>query len=115
MKRKFVLAIVLLLLGLPVWFPGSQQMAFAAEKTVQLTIPGCNTWGLRARIGSILTPMDGISKFDTTQDNKLVVTYDDEKTTMAKIRQALKKGGLIPTGKPVYLNWGDHRVICAAE
>jgi copper chaperone CopZ len=40
-------------------------------------------------------------KFETPQDNTLVVTYDTEKTTTAKIKQALKKGGFAPTVKPV--------------
>jgi copper chaperone CopZ len=43
-------------------------------------------------------------KFETPQADALVVTYDDEKTTLAKIIQALKKGGINHTGKPVYLN-----------
>jgi hypothetical protein len=43
-------------------------------------------------------------KFDTPQADALVVTYDDEKTTPEKIIQALKKGGINPTGKPISLN-----------
>jgi hypothetical protein len=48
--------------------------------------------------------MDGFVKFDTPKADALVVTYDDEKTTPAKIIEALKKGGLSPTGEPVNLN-----------
>ena len=48
--------------------------------------------------------MDGVVKFDTPKLNTLVVTYDDEKTTPAKIIEALKKGGINPTGESVYLN-----------
>jgi hypothetical protein len=43
-------------------------------------------------------------KFDTPQPDVLVITYDDEKTTPAKIIQALKKVGINPTGKPINLN-----------
>jgi len=42
-------------------------------------------------------------KFETPMADTLVVTYDDEKTTPAKILEALKKGGINPTGKPIYL------------
>jgi hypothetical protein len=43
-------------------------------------------------------------KFETPQADVLVVTYDDEKTTPVKIIQALTKGGINPTGKPLYPN-----------
>jgi hypothetical protein len=43
-------------------------------------------------------------KFDTPKQDTLVVTYDDEKTTPAKIMNALKKGGLSPKGQPMNLN-----------
>ena len=43
--------------------------------------------------------MDGIVTFETPRDNALVVTYDDEKTTPAKIKQALRKGGFDPAVK----------------
>jgi hypothetical protein len=32
------------------------------------------------------------------------VTYDDEKASPAKILEALRKGGIKPTGTPVHLN-----------
>jgi hypothetical protein len=48
--------------------------------------------------------MDGVVKFNTPKADTLVVTYDDEKTTPAKIKEALKKGGLSPTGEPINLN-----------
>ena len=86
-------------------FPGVQQTALAAEKTVAFTVPGCNTWGMQARISSILTRIDGIVKFDTSLENTLTVTYDAEKTTPAKIKQALTKGGFAPTVKPASPNW----------
>ena len=54
---------------------------------------------MQARISSILRPIDGIVKFDTSRENTLVVTYDNEKTTPAKIKQALRKGGFDPAVK----------------
>jgi len=59
---------------------------------------------MQARIRSILKPMAGMVKFEIPRQNTLVVTYDNEKTTLAKIVQALSKGGLPPAGEPVLLN-----------
>ncbi len=43
-------------------------------------------------------------KFDTPKADALVVTFDDEKTTTAKIIEALKKGGINPIGEPINLD-----------
>jgi hypothetical protein len=59
---------------------------------------------MRSRISSILKPIDGIVNFSTPRDNDLVVFYDNEKTTPAKIKQALRKGGFDPTMKPTAPN-----------
>ena len=42
MRRKAIILAVLLM-ALFAWFPGVQQTALAAEKTVGFTIPWCNT------------------------------------------------------------------------
>lgn len=47
--------------------------------------------------------MDAGIEFNMPRDNTIVVTFDDGKTKLADIRKALKKGGLAPTGNPVYL------------
>lgn len=47
--------------------------------------------------------MDGVSKHQTRQPNILIVAFDDEKTNMNSIRQALKEGTFFVQGKPVYL------------
>lgn len=47
--------------------------------------------------------MDGVITFNMPRDSTIVVTFDDEKTKLADIQKALKKGGLTPTGNPVYL------------
>jgi hypothetical protein len=47
--------------------------------------------------------MDGVIAFNMPRDNTLVITFDDGKTKLADIQQALKKGGLAPLGNPVYL------------
>jgi len=43
-------------------------------------------------------------RFDTPKQDTLVVTYNDEKTTPAKIMEALKKGGMSLKGQPINLN-----------
>jgi hypothetical protein len=45
-------------------------------------------------------------KFSTHQDNRLVITFDDSKTQLSRIQKALRKGGITPVGKPVYLEQG---------
>jgi len=42
MKKK-VIVLAVLLAGLFAWLPITQQSALAAEKTAQMTIPGCST------------------------------------------------------------------------
>jgi hypothetical protein len=44
--------------------------------------------------------------FSTHQNNNLVITFDDEKTGISHIQKALRKGGITPVGKPVYLEQG---------
>jgi len=41
MKRKSII-LTILLMSLIAWLPGASQMALAAEKAVQLTVPECN-------------------------------------------------------------------------
>ena len=78
-------------------------LALAAERIVQLTIPGCATWGSKGRIGSILKKIDGVKKHENKGDNLLIVTFDDEKTTIGIIKDELKKGKFTFTGEPIYL------------
>jgi copper chaperone CopZ len=45
--------------------------------------------------------MDGIITFGRTAENKISVTFDDQKTDAEKIVQALVKGGVTVRGKTV--------------
>jgi len=74
----------------------------AAEKIVQLTVPGCFSWGANKRIGAILSNVGGIKKYTTQQPNILIIAFDDEKTTLDVIVKALKEGTFPVQGKPVY-------------
>jgi hypothetical protein len=55
-------------------------------------------------MGSILRSTDGVSKFEMPREGVVVITFDDMKTTAAKIIQALEKGRFTVKGKPVYVN-----------
>lgn len=78
-------------------------VALAKEKIVQLTVPGCSAWNSKARIGSILKKIDGVTKHENKENNLLIITFDDEKTTLKIIVNELKKGNFIVNGEPVYL------------
>ena len=78
-------------------------LAFAAQRIVQLTIPGCSSWGKNARIGSILNKIDGVIKHENKGNDLLIITFDDEKTTLNIIIGELKKGQFSSTSDPVYI------------
>jgi copper chaperone CopZ len=46
------------------------------------------------RIGSILKRTDGVIRFEKPVENRISVTFDDQKTDEEKIVQALVKGGV---------------------
>ena len=54
-------------------------------------------------MGSILRSTDGVSKFEMPKEGVVVITFDDRKTTTAKIVKALEKGRFTVNGKPVYV------------
>jgi hypothetical protein len=59
-------------------------------------------------MGSILRSTDGVGKFEMPREGVVVVTFDDRKTTAAKIVQALEKGRFTVQGKPVYVKPGEN-------
>jgi len=44
-----------------------------------------------------------VKKHENKGDNLLIVTFDDEKTTIGIIKDELKKGKFTFTGEPIYL------------
>ena len=78
-------------------------VALGGERIVQLTVPGCSAWNSNARIGSILKKVDGVKKHENKGHDLLIITFDDEKTTLTIIINELKKGNFIVNGEPVYL------------
>jgi len=78
-------------------------VALAKERIVQLTVPGCAAWHSKARIGSILQKIDGVKKHENKEHDLLIITFNDEKTTLNMIISELKKGRFVVNGEPVYL------------
>ena len=78
-------------------------LACAAERIVQLTIPGCAAWSSNSRIGAILKKNNGVKQYEFKGHDLLIVTFDDEKTTLNIILDELSKGKFSPTGDPVYI------------
>lgn len=77
-------------------------IAFAAEKVVQLVVPGCRPCGAAARISTIMKNID-VKKYENKEKDLLIITFDDERITLNTIIDELKKGKFVVTGKPVYL------------
>jgi len=77
--------------------------ALAAEKIIQLNVPGCASWNSSARIGAILKKLNGVKKHESRGHDLLVVTFDDEKTNPGLIVGELKKGQFTVAGDPVYI------------
>lgn len=97
MKKTLSLFLTLILLAA---FLG---VALAEERIVQLTIPGCSAWGSEKRIGTILKKVNGVKKHVNKGHDLLIITFDDEKTTLNIIIDELKKGKFTVSGNPVYL------------
>ena len=66
-------------------------------------MPGCAAWGAKNRIGTILKKVKGVKKYEFKANDLLIVTFDDEITTINIIIDELKKGKEKVSGDPVYL------------
>jgi len=96
MKKKFTVFLALIFLA------ALGNVASAEERVVQLTVPGCAAWGASHRIGAILKEMKGVKKYQFEDKDILIVTFDDNITTLDIITNNLEKGGNKIIGKPVY-------------
>ena len=97
MKKILSVTLALILLA------ASSGIALAGENIVELTVPGCSAWNTKARISSILKKVDGVKKHENKEHDLLIITFDDEKTTLKIIIDELKKGHFIVNGEPVYI------------
>ena len=68
------------------------QSVLAAERLVQLTVPGCVTPEVQADIDRVLKGLDGIlqARADYKRHHALVA-FDDDKITLDEIKAALDK------------------------
>lgn len=78
-------------------------VAFAAEKVVQLNVPGCRPCGAAKRINTVMKKINGVIKHETKGHNLLIITFDDKKTNLKVIIDELEKDQLLIKGKPMYL------------
>jgi mercuric ion binding protein len=77
--------------------------AFAAPKTVTLSVPSMNCSACPLTVKTALQRVDGVEKVSVTYEPKeAVVTFDDAKTTVDKLRAATANAGfpsLLKEGK----------------
>jgi hypothetical protein len=78
-------------------------VAFAAEKVVQLNVPGCRPCGAAKRINTVMKKINGVIKYETKGHDLLLITFDDKKTNLKVIVDELEKDQLLIKGKPMYL------------
>jgi copper chaperone CopZ len=97
MKKTFFTFIILTILA------SFLSVAVAAERIVQLTVPGCVACGASHRIGAILKETKGVIKYQFGNKDLLTVTFDDKITALDTIISKLEKGGNKINGKPVYV------------
>lgn len=78
-------------------------VAFAAPKTVTLSVPSMNCSACPITVRTALQRVDGVEKVAVTYEPKeAVVTFDDAKTTVDKLRAATANAGfpsLLKEGK----------------
>lgn len=93
MKRSFIVLTLFALSG----------VALAAPKTVVLSVPSMNCSACPITVRTALQRVDGVEKVAVTYEPKeAVVTFDDAKTTVDKLRAATANAGfpsLVKEGK----------------
>jgi mercuric ion binding protein len=74
--------------------------AMAKERVVQLLLPNCEWPFTRDRVSWTLTNIAKVEKSEVNEYSHIaIVTFDDEKTSVEKIVDALEKAGF-PLGAP---------------
>lgn len=69
-------------------------VTIAAPKTVTLSVPGMNCSACPITVKKALQKVAGVEKVAVTLEPKeAVVTFDDSKTTVDKLREATTKAG----------------------
>jgi len=75
-------------------------VAFAAPKTVTLSVPGMNCPVCPITVKKALTKVDGVTKAEVNLDKRhAVVTYDDTKANVEALTKATTNAGYPSTVK----------------
>ena len=68
--------------------------AWAATKTVTLTVPGMTCAACPITVKKALSKVEGVNQVDVSFDKReAVVTFDDAKTTVQKLTEATTNAG----------------------
>jgi len=77
--------------------------AFAEERVVQLNLSGCADCNATARIEKILKQTKGVKRHVNKGHGMLIITFNDEITTLNIIINELKRGKLFVEGDVIFL------------
>lgn len=89
MKKLSVLLALATTLSTPAW---------AASKTVTLSVPGMTCAACPITVKKAISKVEGVSKVDVTfETREAVVTFDDAKTSVQKLTKATTDAGY-PSG-----------------
>lgn len=78
-------------------------LAFAAERVVQLNLSGCAACNANERIGKILKKTKGVVSHENKGYGLLIITFNDEITTLNIVINELKRGKLFVEGEAIFL------------
>jgi mercuric ion binding protein len=92
MKKLIALLLLTLALTAPAW---------AATRTVTLSVPGMTCVTCPITVKKALTQVAGVQQAEVSfEKREAVVTFDDAKTTAAALTEATKNAGFPSTVKP---------------
>jgi len=73
---------------------GASAMAFAEPQTVTLSVPGMDCAACPITIKKALSKVDGVARVEVSFEKKqAIVTFDNARTTLAKLTQATANAG----------------------
>lgn len=96
MKKTIKTLLLFILFAIP-------SLAFADNRIVQLNLSGCADCNATVRIDKILKKTKGVVKHVNKGHGVIIITFDDEITTLNIIVSELKRGKLFVEGEPVFL------------
>jgi copper chaperone CopZ len=97
MTKRFAGCLVTLIFAAFVLLPHG---AFAAEKTVELKVPLCEWLDSAETVRDIVRKIDGVTSATAdAETHKVAVTFDDQKTSVEKIRKTLIENDYPPEWK----------------